>query len=80
VLTPPVCERHHARQWFSKVRQVVETAFAGLCESFGLHFPRAHTTWGLLTRIAAKLAAYNTGILINRMWQRPDRAFATLIQ
>jgi hypothetical protein len=38
VLTPPVCERHSARRWFSSVRQAVETAFANLCASFGLHY------------------------------------------
>lgn len=79
VLTPPVCERHSARQWFSSVRQAIETAFASLCESFGLQFPRAHTRWGLLTRIGAKLAAYNLGILINRLSGRPDLALATLV-
>jgi hypothetical protein len=79
VLTPPVWERHSARVWFSSQRQAVETAFAALCDSFGLQFPKAHTTWGLLTRIGAKLAAYNLGILINRYYGRSDLALATLI-
>jgi hypothetical protein len=57
----------------------VETTFANLCGSFGLQYPCAHTTWGLITRIAAKLAAYALGIQINRMLSRPDFAFATLI-
>jgi hypothetical protein len=65
--------------WFSALRQVVETAFANLCDSFGLRYPGAHTTWGLITRIAAKLAAYTVGVDINRMLGRPDFAFATLI-
>jgi hypothetical protein len=56
VLTPPVWERHSARVWFSSVRQALETAFSTLVDSFGLHFPRAHCTWGLLTRIGAKIA------------------------
>jgi transposase len=79
VLTPPVPERHAARVWFSGLRQKIETAFAALCGSFGLHFPGAHTTWGLITRIGAKIAAYNTGILLNRQQGRPDLAFGTLI-
>lgn len=66
-------------RWFGSLRQVVETAFAHLCESFGLKYPGAHTKWGLLTRIAAKLAAYNLGIRINRGLGRPDFAFATLV-
>lgn len=79
VLTPPVWERHSARIWFSSQRQAIETACAALVESFGLHFPRAHCTWGLLTRIGAKIAAYNVGILVNRQLGRPDLALATLI-
>jgi transposase len=79
VVTAPEKDQHQSRQWFSSLRQVVETAFSSLCDSFGLQFPRAHTRWGLLTRIAAKLAAYNLGILINRALGRPDFAFATLI-
>jgi hypothetical protein len=66
-------------RWFSSLRQVVETAFAHLCESFGLKYPGAHTKWGLITRMAAKLAAYNLGIRINRGLGRADFAFATLI-
>ncbi len=65
--------------WFSALRQVFETVFANLCDSFGLQYPGAHATWGLITRIAAKLAAYAVGIDINRMLGRPDFAFATLI-
>jgi hypothetical protein len=33
----------------------------------------------LLTRIGAKLAAYNIGILINRLNGRPDLALVTLV-
>lgn len=78
VLTPPVWERHSARVWFSSVRQAVETAFAALADSFVLQFPRAHSTWGLFTRIDARIAAYNVGMLVNRHFGRPDLAFATL--
>jgi hypothetical protein len=67
------------QRWFSGVRQVIETVFAHLCESFGLKYPGAHTTWGLLTRIAAKLAAYNLGLSINRDLGRDNFALATLI-
>jgi hypothetical protein len=67
------------RHWLSSVRQVVETTFAHLSESFGLKYPGAHSTWGLLMRVAAKVAAYNLGMMINRLLGRPDFAFATLI-
>ena len=79
VLTPPTGDRRNARLWFVSLRQAVETAFANLCDTFGLHFPRSHTTWGLLTQIGAKMAAYNCGILLNRSLGRPDMAMATLI-
>lgn len=79
VVTPPKCAWHGAGTWFSSLRQAIETAFANLCENFGLHFPRAHTTWGLLTRVSAKVAAYDLGILINRQCDRPDLALQTLI-
>ena len=67
------------RRWLSSARQVVETTFAHLTESFGLKYPGAHSTWGLLMRVAAKVAAYNLGMMINRLLGRPDFAFATLI-
>ena len=67
------------RRWLSSARQRVETTFAHLSESFGLKYPGAHSTWGLLMRVAAKVAAYNLGIMINRLLGRPDFAFATLI-
>jgi hypothetical protein len=80
VHTPTPQSGPRPRRWFSRLRQVVETAFAQLVECFGLAFPQAHTTWGLLARVAAKIAAYNLGIAINRRCQRPDLAFATLIE
>jgi hypothetical protein len=67
------------RRWLRSARQVVETTLAHLTESFGLKYPGAHSTWGLLMRVAAKVAAYNLGMMINRLLGRPDFAFATLI-
>jgi hypothetical protein len=79
-----VCPRPKAapraeRRWLRSARQVVETTFANLTESFGLKYPGAHSTWGLLMRVAAKVAAYHLGMMINRLLGRPDFAFATLI-
>ena len=67
------------QRWFSGVRQVIETVFSHLCDDFGLKYPGAHTTWGLITRVAAKLAAYNLGLSINRDLGRDNFALATLI-
>ena len=79
VVTPPRRAADAAIRWLRSLRHVVETAFAHLGESFGLQYPGAHTRWGLLAQVAAKLAAYNLGLLINRSLGRPDFAFATLI-
>jgi hypothetical protein len=79
VYPPPKGGPPAEQQGWSAIRQVVETTFAHLSESFGLKYPGAHTRWGLLARVAAKVAAYNLGILMNRLLSRPDFAFATLI-
>ena len=67
-----------ARRQHAARRQVVETINGHLEGVFGLAFPGARTTWGLLTRVAAKLLALNLGIWLNRFFGRPDFAFATL--
>ncbi len=59
-------------------RHVVETVNSHLENVFHLPFPLARTRWGLLTRVAAKLAAFNLGIWINRLFGREDFALATL--
>lgn len=79
VLTPPDCERHAARRWHSSTRQVIETVFAALCSCLGLQAVQAHTLWGMISRIGAKLAAFNLGILINRLTGRPNLALPTLV-
>ena len=64
--------QHHS--W----RQIVETVNGRLEDTFHLHFPRARSTWGLLSRVSAKIAALNLGIWLNRYFGRADLAFATL--
>jgi hypothetical protein len=67
-------------RWWQQARwrQVVETVNDQLTAVFGLSFPRARSPWGLLTRVAAKVAALNLGIWLNRCFGRPDLALATL--
>jgi hypothetical protein len=43
-----------------------------------LAYPKAKTMWGLVCRVAAKCAACNLGIRLNREFGRPDLALATL--
>jgi hypothetical protein len=76
VLTPAAHAtrgRQHAA-W----RQVVETVHGLLTSVFHLPYPGAKSRWGLITRVAAKLAALNLGIMLNRLFLRPDLALATL--
>jgi hypothetical protein len=75
---PDAWEVRHARGLRSR-RQLVETIAARLVDVFGLHRLQAHSRWGQLTRIAAKCAAYNLGVWLNRQLGRPDGALATLI-
>lgn len=79
VCPPPSRAARAARRRWSAVRHVVQTTLAHLSESCGLQYPGAHTGGGLLTRVAAKGAAYNLGIMLKRSLGRPDFAFATLI-
>ena len=51
-------------------RQIVEQVFGILSGAFHLHFPRARTIQGLKARIAAKIAALNMMLLINRIYGR----------
>ncbi|MDQ3223387.1 MAG: hypothetical protein M3Q75_07965 [Gemmatimonadota bacterium] len=59
-------------------RQVIETVNQHLTADFHLPFPQARSRWGLLSRIAAKLAAFNLGMWLNRQFGRPDFALASL--
>lgn len=62
--------RRRCEKELSHLRQQVETAFQCLTDQFGLRFPRAHTLWGLWTRLAAKLAAVNLLVTINYSFHR----------
>lgn len=79
VLPPPPAPARTARHGWSAARQVVETTCAHVTERCGRTYPGAHTSWGLRPRVAAKVAAYNLGIVLHRLFGRPDFAFATLI-
>ena len=72
--TLPPTERRQARAWFCGRRQVVETVNGWLEDTLGLKFPRARTCWGLLTRLAAKVVAYNLALVVNHLLGRPTFA------
>ena len=66
-------------RWLRKHRQIIETVIARLTEVFGLHRVNAHSELGMLARLAAKMAAYNMGIFMNRSRGRADGKLATLL-
>ena len=67
------------KRWLASHRQIVETVFALLSQVFGLKTLQAHSRWGQYTRIAAKTAAFNLGLYINRLLGRPLLALGTLL-
>ena len=54
------------------VRQQVEICFSSLKRVFGLGETLATSLVGLVTRIAAKMAAYTYAFLVNRVLGRPQ--------
>lgn len=68
------------RLWFARRRQNIETIFSILTEVFGLKRLRAHSHWGMFTRIASAMSAYHFGLLINQQLGRNPLSHGTLIE
>ncbi len=84
VIAPPPNNEPHQwsrgwRSWLHRHRQPIETAFACLDTVLGVKALHAHSRWGQFTRLAAKSAAYNLGLFINRLLDRPLGALGTLL-
>jgi DDE family transposase len=67
------------RRWASGKRQIIEGVIYQLKDFFGLERHRAKTLGGLLTRLAAKVAAYTCGQRINGSLGRPIRHLVDLL-
>lgn len=67
------------RRWLAGVRQIAETVFARLMDSFGLTRDRPHAYDGFFARLAAKLALHDFCCWLNRRLERPLLAFADLL-
>lgn len=84
VITAPVhnqrrgWSRQH-QHWLNRHRQIIETVFAILSETFAIKRVQAHSRWGQFTRLAAITAAYQIGFYLNRLLGRPLLALGTLI-
>jgi hypothetical protein len=67
------------RRWAAGKRQLIEGVIDQLKDHFALERHRAKTLGGLLTRLAAKVAAYTVGQVLNDRLRRPIRHLASLL-
>ena len=67
------------RRWLSSLRQIVETVFAKLMQTFRLDRERPHHLIGFSARLAAKVSLHNFCHWLNRTLHRPPLAFADLL-
>lgn len=68
-----------ACRWAAGKRQLIEGVIWQLKDYFGLERHRAKSLGGLLVRLAAKVAAYTVGQVLNERLGRPLRGFAELL-
>ena len=66
------------RRWLAHYRQIVETVFEKLHNSFGLKHERPHQIDGFQLRLNARIALHNFCIWLNRSLGREPLAFASL--
>ena len=83
VLHPPRRNSRHPwprrlRRWLASRRQVVETVFAKLTQTFRLDRERPHDLSGFRARLAAKVALHNFCHWLNRSLGRPALSFVDL--
>jgi len=69
----------HLRQWVAGIRQIVESVYEKLFNTFGLWGERPHELQGLRARLAARVALHNFCIWLNDQLDRPRLAFADLL-
>ena len=67
------------RRWVAGIRQIVETVYDKLLNTFGLHRERPHELSGVRARLAARVALHNFCVRLNEQLSRPRLAFADLL-
>ena len=67
------------RRWIAGIRQIVESVYDKLFNTFGLWRERPHEMEGLRARLAARVALHNFCIWLNDQLGRPRLAFADLL-
>jgi hypothetical protein len=68
------------RRWLASLRQVVETLYDKLLNTFRLARERPHDLTGFQARLAAKVALHNFCLWLNRQLGREPLAFAELLE
>ena len=67
------------RRWLASLRQVIESVYDKLLNTFRLARERPHALTGLQARLAAKVALHNFCLWFNRQLGREPLAFAELL-
>ena len=67
------------RRWVAGLRQIIESVYDKLFNTFGLWRERPHELEGLRARLAARVALHNFCIWLNDQLRRPRLAFADLL-
>ena len=67
-----------AQQQLNRLRLICETVNAQLQEQLHLSKHYAKSTWGLMTRMAAKVTAHSVGMMVNALLGRPVLRLAAL--
>ena len=67
------------RRWAASIRQIIESVYEKLHDTFGLRRERPHDMAGLRARLAARVALHNFCIWLNEQLGRPRLAFADLL-
>jgi hypothetical protein len=68
------------RRWVASIRQIIETVYDKLHNTFGLRRERPHDMSGLRARLAARVALHNFCIWLNDQLDRPRLSFADLLE
>ena len=77
-LTQPPVRSKQAQQQLNRLRLICETVNAQLQEHLHLSKHYAKRTWGMMTRIAAKVTAHSVGMMVNALLGRPVLRLADL--
>jgi hypothetical protein len=67
-----------AQKQLNRLRLICETVNAQLQEQLHLSKHYAKSTWGLMTRLAAKITAHSVGMMVNTLLARPALQLAGL--